>query len=289
MTMPSNESQRFPVQFDRLPVSPLLARWVQFIWMLRVDADGPLQHRVVPAGAADLVLASRGIFYDAETGQRYLEGPGLLVSGACARLLPLRSAGPVMMIGARLVTPRAFGLLGVPLSELRGECLPVSHFRGSILKDASDHSRVERLCEMGTRGELEVHFERFLISLAASARAPEGPVQEAVSLMHATHGQVRVEALAASLGVTGRHLERCFQRHVGLPPKVYCRLARFHQLRKLLGAATQSDWSHLACECGYYDQAHLIREFRHFTGGTPKGYRADCEVGFFLYAQNGGA
>jgi transcriptional regulator GlxA family with amidase domain len=98
-----------------------------------------------------------------------------------------------------------------------------------------------------------------------------------------------VEALATSLGVTARHLERCFESHVGLSPKVLCRLARFHHMRTLLDVARRPDWSHLACECGYFDQAHLIREFRHFTGRTPQGYRADCEVGFFLYPSLEGA
>ena len=93
----------------------------------------------------------------------------------------------------------------------------------------------------------------------------------------------RFNALASSLGVTSRHLERAFQQHVGLSPKVFCRLARFHHLRRLLAVARPPVWSHLACECGYYDQAHLIREVRHFTGRTPKNYRGDLEVGFFLY------
>jgi AraC-like DNA-binding protein len=288
-TMHLNDSHGLPVRFEHVPVPTPLARWVEFIWMLRVDADQPLQHRVVPAGAADLVLACRGTFYDAGTGQRYLEGPGLVVSGPCARLLPLRSAGPVTIIGARLVTAGAFSLLRVPLSELRGGCLPLSDFRGSILKEASDHTRLARLCEMGTRGALLLHFERLLIALASNARAPEGPVPEALSLIHSTGGQVRVAALAKALGVTGRHLERCFQCHVGLSPKVYCRLARFHHLRTLLEVPRRPDWSHLACECGYYDQAHLIREFRHFTGRTPNGYRADCAVGFLLYGREQGA
>jgi AraC-like DNA-binding protein len=62
-----------------------------------------------------------------------------------------------------------------------------------------------------------------------------------------------------------------------------CRLARFHHVRSLLAGACRLGWANLACECGYYDQAHLIRDFRHFTARTPCTYSADQEVGFFLY------
>lgn len=162
--MALNDSHASPVGFRRLAVPAALARWVQFIWMLRVDGARPLLHRVVPAGATDLVLASSGLLYHADTGQRYLEGPDVLVSGPCAGFLPLRSAGPVMMIGLRLHTGCAFSLLRVPLSELAGRCLTFNVFRESMLEKERVRTLVERLWEIRAPCELLVHVEPFLLS-----------------------------------------------------------------------------------------------------------------------------
>jgi AraC-like DNA-binding protein len=281
-------TNNLPVRFERLTVPAPLARWVQFIWVLQFDDDWPIVHRVIPAGAADLVFAASGLVGDANTGQRYLEGPGVLVSGPCGGLLSLRSVGPVMLIGARLVTGRAFNLLGVPLCELAGRCLPFHLLCESPLEKSQVRVLSQRLGEIATAGETLVHAQRLLLSLAASARATEGPVQSALSIIRSTHGKIRLEALASTLGVTCRQLEREFQKQVGLCPKVVCRLERFHYLRARLGVIEQFDWSHLACECGYYDQAHLINEVRHFTGQTPLAYSAGHDVGFFQYGPKQG-
>jgi len=251
--------------------------------MLQVDSATPLHHRVVPAGATDLVLSSGGSWDLADTGERYFEGPGVFVAGPSAGLLPLCSAGAVRMIGLRLANGCASSLLRLPLSELASRCVPLDLCRESRLEKEKVRTLTERLCEVRKPEEHLVHVNQFLLSLAASARAPEDLVQQALSAIRVTHGQLRVDALASRLGVTSRHLERGFRQHVGLSPKALCRLERFHHVRSLVAGAGRPVWSQLACESGYYDQAHLIAEFRHFTGQTPATYRADQEVGFFLY------
>jgi transcriptional regulator GlxA family with amidase domain len=163
--------------------------------------------------------------------------------------------------------------------------MPLDVLWESRLEREQLRTLADRLHEARTRDEQLVHVNQFLLSRTGSAGAPADAVEQALSTICLTHGQVRVEALASSLGVTSRHLERGFRRHVGLSPKALCRLARFHHVRSLLARASRPVWAHLACECGYYDQAHLIRDFRHFTGQTPTIYSTDQEVGFFLYGR----
>jgi AraC-like DNA-binding protein len=78
---------------------------------------------------------------------------------------------------------------------------------------------------------------------------------------------VRMTAVAAELGVSLRHLRRAFAEAVGLAPKQYARVARLH---RALGA--EGDWSQRARLAGYYDQAHLVGEFRALLGATPEAY-----------------
>jgi len=60
-----------------------------------------------------------------------------------------------------------------------------------------------------------------------------------------------------------------FHAQVGLPPKVYARIAKFHGFVEELKGRATADWSALALDWGYYDQAHLIRDFHAFSGATP--------------------
>jgi AraC-like DNA-binding protein len=83
-------------------------------------------------------------------------------------------------------------------------------------------------------------------------------------------GAVRVESVAEQLGVTARHLRRAFTESVGIGPKDFARTVR---LQRAVGmAATTQDWVRIAADAGYYDQAHLIAEFRELVGLTPSAF-----------------
>jgi AraC-like DNA-binding protein len=83
--------------------------------------------------------------------------------------------------------------------------------------------------------------------------------------------EVRVESVAARLGVTARHLRRAFTESIGIGPKEFARTVRLQ--RAVRTAATSNDWARIAADAGYYDQAHLIAEFRELVGLTPVAFQ----------------
>jgi methylphosphotriester-DNA--protein-cysteine methyltransferase len=83
-------------------------------------------------------------------------------------------------------------------------------------------------------------------------------------------GRVTVEAMACEAGVSRQHLSRAFREHIGVPPKLYSRLARFHAALAYVGSPAQVDWARAAADMGYADQSHMIAEFRQFSGLTPE-------------------
>jgi AraC-like DNA-binding protein len=89
----------------------------------------------------------------------------------------------------------------------------------------------------------------------------------------ALHRGRTVAAVADSLGWTAKRLTRCFSQQIGLTPKRFARVRRFQRvLRRSAAGVTPVDWARLAAECGFYDQAHLIHEFRAHAGTTPLEY-----------------
>jgi AraC-like DNA-binding protein len=81
-------------------------------------------------------------------------------------------------------------------------------------------------------------------------------------------GQISIDRLVADAGISNRQLERRFLCEVGLSPKQLCRILRFQQIFRALNG-NDATWAAVALDCGYYDQAHLIRDFRQFSGVTP--------------------
>jgi len=83
-------------------------------------------------------------------------------------------------------------------------------------------------------------------------------------------GEVRVESVAQRLGITARHLRRVFTESVGIGPKEFARTVRLQ--RAVRSASTSRNWGRIASDAGYYDQAHLIADFRELVGFTPSAF-----------------
>jgi AraC-like DNA-binding protein len=92
-----------------------------------------------------------------------------------------------------------------------------------------------------------------------------------------------VSAVAAGLGVSERHLRRVFRDAVGVSPKEFTRLSRFHRALRVAREDAHASWASIAAAAGYYDQAHLIAEFRAIAGAPPRAFlnelRAASSVG----------
>ena len=108
-------------------------------------------------------------------------------------------------------------------------------------------------------------FARRMASAPPAARAPAWAFEQ----IEASGGLIDIAGLARELGCSPKHLIAQFREHIGLPPKLVARLVRFDRVVRHLRTGADADWSQLAAELGYYDQSHLIRDFRQFTGATP--------------------
>lgn len=154
-------------------------------------------------------------------------------------------------------------LFGVPASELTDQLITLDDLWGSS----------EVTAELIAARSLPAILER--LSRAVEARATTESAsahlaRRAVRLFEANES--RVEAVADQLGITARHLRRAFVESIGVGPKEFARGVRLR--RAISETARSSDWGAIARDAGYYDQAHLIGEFRDLVGLTPSAYLA---------------
>ncbi len=102
----------------------------------------------------------------------------------------------------------------------------------------------------------------------------QAPAVHVYRRLLANDGRISIATLAAEVGWSRKHLAHKFRQEIGLAPKTVARIARFGRARSLASAGNEINWADLALECGFADQAHLIREFSEFAGRSPAAWLA---------------
>src|ERR1035438_3103196 len=155
---------------------------------------------------------------------------------------------------------RGFNLLRRPGSpaEFTGRTVPLEDVWGGRARQLNRR--------LATARSLDECLGLLRGALAAPPREPDS-VQRAIGAMTAAHGDLDLDWAARHAGLGARQFRRRCLEESGLAPKHLCRVLRFRRACAL--AARGAGWVRVAGDAGYFDQAHLIRDFREFTGATP--------------------
>lgn len=242
-----------------------LPRWIEDARALDpASGGGSACHERLPDGRTALVFR---VLEERRRGD-------LAVAGPRTRALFKSTSGVARAVILQLEPGWAAQLFGVAASALADRTVLLDELWGPAAAElcaellAAPHpaAAVEHLARALTRRLLE-HGARGEPAAARLAR-------RAARLLEAE--EPRVERVAATLGVTARHLRRAFTESVGIAPKDYARSVRLQRAVRLAATAAPAahDWARIASAAGYYDQSHLIAEFRDLVGLTPGAFAA---------------
>ncbi|WP_395845312.1 helix-turn-helix domain-containing protein [Cystobacter fuscus] len=238
-----------------------LSRYVEDVREFE-SAAGSTRHDWLPDGRTVLVFRT---FEGGLTGD-------VCVAGPRTRAMFKNTTGVSRALMLQFKPGWSAQLLGVSASALTDHIVPLEELWGR----PGDALRLELLA---ARSPSEV-AERLSQAFALRAHHTSDPAsarlaRRAIRLLEGD--EVRVERVAEQLGVTARHLRRAFTESVGIGPKDFARSVRLRRAMQL--AATSKEWGRIALEAGYYDQAHLIGDFRELVGFTPSAFVKRAEGG----------
>ncbi|MBI4904298.1 MAG: helix-turn-helix domain-containing protein [Acidobacteria bacterium] len=246
--------QEFPPQSD-------LAPFVRCYWTLAGQAAGCATERIVPDGRQELVFHLADPFHRVHL-QHSERQPQALFTGQMDSPLFLRTDGAADVFGVCFHPGGLAPFCRFSQVEVAAAIHPLEDIWGSearqldeTIRNAKNHAHRMNLVAAFLRRRLH-QPERFG-ALACAVRAIQ------------SEPATRVADIARSMGCSSRHLERLFTRHVGLSPKTLARICRFQRILQTREARPHLAWASSAVDCGYYDQAHLIADYRQFTGTTP--------------------
>lgn len=128
---------------------------------------------------------------------------------------------------------------------------------------------IEQLAETPDWYTRFLRLDNFLLSRIRQYERSTGEIDWAWRQLDLSKGAIRVQKISEQLGWTRKRLVKAFRDEIGIPPKVLARVLRFRRALTAFNAKNVVDFSQLAAECGYSDQAHMIRDFKDFSGFTP--------------------
>jgi AraC-like DNA-binding protein len=248
-----------PPSYLEVEPAPSLLRFIECYWFLRADGSAAWDPQpILPDGCMELVfnLGSR-LRRCHPDGRSELQPPRMLV-GQMDHHVSVRAGGPIDVVGVRFHPWGAHPLLRFPMAELANALVPLEDVAALPERLWSGQSVEDRTRALD--GILAPRFE--------SADSPDVDLERALRAVVEAEGRISVDALAADMGVGTRQLERRFRERVGLGPKRFAKVLRFQSVfRRSL--VDERPWAALALDCGYFDQAHFIRDFKSFTGSSP--------------------
>jgi AraC-like DNA-binding protein len=262
------------MDYRELPPPPGLRHVVHCFWFLRGAGEAGETQTLVPDGRSEIVIHLRQPFALVGARGDARAQASVLAAGQLLGPLTLAPSSDADVVGIRFRTEAANAVLGGALEEVTGLVAPLSEVR---------------------RG-----FEARLLDAAAGAPTPESRAQALSRVLarvvpHGPAPLVRgavaglerhaggIGDLARGLGTTARTLERRVRHATGLSPRALRAVLRFRRLFRRLDRSPAGSWARVAVESGYYDQSHMIREFRRFAGVVPGrffGREASLAVAF---------
>jgi AraC-like DNA-binding protein len=194
--------------------------------------------------------------------------PGAWVAGLTDTYSVIEFGGRYACVDIKLTPLGAYTVLGRPLDELAGRVVGLDDLFG-----ADGRRLADRLREAVDWDQRFDSIEGFLAARVEHGPSPTPALAWALERLRASAGRQRIEALAAELGCSRRHLSVKFREQVGLSPKTVARLLRFEHVCRQLEADPMA-WADIAYASGYCDQSHLNRDFRDLAGTTPSDFLA---------------
>jgi AraC-like DNA-binding protein len=250
---------------------PPLNQFVELFWFYDgFPSRSHKKERLMPDGSVELVInlnEDETRIYDRENLEKCERLPGTVLCGPHSSFFVIDTAEQDSVMGIHFKPGGAFPFFKLPADELQNQHVSLEDLWGleaGLLR--------ERLLEAPTP---EMKFQLLEDCLVAQTSKPmerHRAVNQALGLFRNIHTAPAMADVSDQIGISSRRLIQLFSNEVGLTPKLFCRVRRFQQVLHTLRTGTEFDWAEIAADCGYYDQAHFIHDFKAFSGINPTTY-----------------
>lgn len=229
----------------------------------------PFRHeKVLPVPALDLKINLGDVFYMYEgnntTPVRLTESWLVGLYGVHHRI---DWPSEMRLYGIRFKPNGAYPFLRFPVSEIYNRVVSLDAVWGQRASEMREQLHAVSSIKAGL-----VLFERLILKRFCEDLYAQNIVEQAISVMNQTLGNLSIRDLSDHIGISQNHLGTLFKRVVGTSAKELARLYRFEHVLRSIDPTHPIDWTQVAQRLGYYDLSHINKDFVTFTGQSPTDY-----------------
>lgn len=265
------------MQYKEFPIHPELVPFVQVIWMLESEGEESApKEQIMPDGIVEAVFHYGEPWTTTVAGMPSMVQPKSFAISMMRKHVEIEpNGGKTGFFSVRFLPWGAYHFFSEPIGNFLD-----STMEGGKLWPTHIDDMMERFLK-ATDEEERLHVvQDFLLGQLAIHHKPDAQLEMAVRLIRDRKGQVTITEVCEEVQVQKKQLERKFLSRVGTTPKVFARVMRFLNICQHLKLYEGVPLGQLAQDCGFYDQAHFIREFKEFSGYSPKEFYERNNVAF---------
>jgi AraC-like DNA-binding protein len=248
-----------------------LAALVKCYWSLESPKENtPARNTIVPDGCMKLIFHYGDLYKHHSENGSSITLPRCFLIGQLTRPYEVEPTGET---GTFFVCFHPDGFLPfttIPLKEMENSAIPL----GKLFGEDGQEIAQKILNAKSTLERIRL-IEEFLFNRLVDAKTIDNIVKSTVEIILTTHGQFSVNELSQQNNINRRQLVRKFSSAIGLSPKQLSKTIRIQTTLKILLTKQVTSLTDLAYENEYFDQAHFIKDFKEFTGLTPKEFYKD--------------
>lgn len=251
--------------------SAALQPFVKCFWTLEDNGSEKGQkQRIVPDGCMEMIFHFGDLYCQYfENGSSIIQ-PRSFIFGQITHFIEIAPTGRSGIISARFLPEGLQPFLDLPVTALENRAVSLVDLFGEIGSQLEQH-----VAAGGDHARRIEIIEAFLLSRLQQPQTIDMVVKNCVEVIIRSQGKLGVVELAEKMNIRRRNMERKFNAAIGMSPKQLSRVVRLQATLRMLEQNQFTSLTSLAYENGYYDQAHFIRDFKEFTGSTPKSFFAE--------------
>jgi AraC-like DNA-binding protein len=257
------------MEFRHYEPADALKPYIRHYYLFVSEENTCYQDTVFPSGDMEVIFNLGSGIWESLQHSNFQDNPAVELWGQITKPLTIRSNGAHTMLGVRFFTHGTSFLLDEEIGIFNDQVSDLSDIMGKEISQLH-----QRLLETETTERRIAMLNSFFTGrLMHSAKKEQRLHKVAHILTSITKDPTdnNIGRIADSFGVTSRYLHKLVYQHTGLSPKSFDKIHRFKTSLKLI-EKNDLPLTSIACDAGYFDQSHFIRDFKEFTGLTPSAY-----------------
>ena len=265
-------------KLEAIEPSPQLAPVVErfFLTEATIPADLTIDKILLPSVMQSILLNMNGTpqIITAPQGEPQTIA-GHLVLGQFTKSFTASLSGSIDFIGIHFKPTGLYRLIKEPMMK----------FTNTIhsLNTSEWNQLTTELQTLPTEARMQ-SIEQWLMKRLTTTNTEYALAEKAASNFISAQGAASVESVCRQVGLSERTMQRHFLKYIGVSPKSFNRIVRFHAVTKLIESNATIDWKNIFFETGYADHAHFVHDFKNITGMSPTAYyhsKTDYEKFFY--------